>query len=576
MTNSKNTKRALCASVLSVLLCVAMLLGSTWAWFTDSVTSGNNKIVAGNLDVELEYLNKDNQWKKVEKDTELFSALEADGETDNLWEPGHTEVVYLKVSNVGSLALKYQLAVNVANETAFENALGEKDCHLSDYLVFGKVESNTEIPKYETREDAWAAAGDTLGLSDYTKEAVLYPAEAADDPSEQYIALVVYMPTTVGNEANYRGEVIPSIDLVVSLVATQTPYEADSFNDQYDKDIMICTLAEFNALTEIPAGIKNVYVNINNTSLTGYSKCTTIGNYNISDQYIWVKDGETAPEGYIATDRKNAQNNATAYRTNKDGLTVHVLGSLTAENYDNGNFSGFQTLCFQLPEKSTVILENMTLSGSFNISGSYTYMYNLPDGSIGSASEGYTNVWYGFPFVIENIKLSNCTINGQWFANGDIAKNVEINGCTFNDYNNVGDSNWSNPIWWKNAGNTNVTVNNCKITSTRPMKVGEGGIGSVTVTQNTFTMLPGEKYTNDTEDSVKNTALCFGNKISGNVIVSGNTVDGDPTALISLLKTDMTMPEGKTFTVSNNTVADNAPNFVEWKKSDEIVPDFIQ
>ena len=54
MTNSKHTKRALLASILSVVLCVAMLVGSTFAWFTDSVTSGNNKIVAGNLDVELE------------------------------------------------------------------------------------------------------------------------------------------------------------------------------------------------------------------------------------------------------------------------------------------------------------------------------------------------------------------------------------------------------------------------------------------------------------------------------------------------------------------------------------------
>ena len=55
MTNSKNTKRALLASVLSVVLCCAMLVGSTFAWFTDSVTSGKNQIVAGNLDVELEY-----------------------------------------------------------------------------------------------------------------------------------------------------------------------------------------------------------------------------------------------------------------------------------------------------------------------------------------------------------------------------------------------------------------------------------------------------------------------------------------------------------------------------------------
>lgn len=55
MTNPKQTKRALLMSLLSLLLCCAMLIGSTFAWFTDSVTSGNNKIIAGNLDIELGY-----------------------------------------------------------------------------------------------------------------------------------------------------------------------------------------------------------------------------------------------------------------------------------------------------------------------------------------------------------------------------------------------------------------------------------------------------------------------------------------------------------------------------------------
>ena len=54
MTNSKTTRRALVLSVLSLLLCCSMLVGTTFAWFTDSVTSGKNKIVAGNLDIELD------------------------------------------------------------------------------------------------------------------------------------------------------------------------------------------------------------------------------------------------------------------------------------------------------------------------------------------------------------------------------------------------------------------------------------------------------------------------------------------------------------------------------------------
>ena len=257
-----------------------------------------------------------------------------------------------------------------------------------------------------------------------------------------------------------------------------------------------------------------------------------------------------------------------------------MLGSLTTENYDSGNFSGFQTLCFQLPEKSTVILENMTLNGSFNISGSYTYMYNLPNGDIGHQQNpipaGYTNVWYGYPFVIENIKLSGCTINGQWFANGNIAKNVEISDCTFNDYNNIGSTNWANPIWWKNASGTNLTVARCHVTSTRPMKVGEGGIGSVTITDNTFTMLAGGKHTGNSADSVKNTALCFGETIKGDVVISGNAVNESATALLSLLNRNMTMPEDKSFTVSGNTLPNGVPAIVEWKDSAAITPDFVK
>lgn len=230
MNKTKSTKRALLASILSLLLCVTMLIGSTFAWFTDSVTSGNNKIVAGNLDVELEYLDADGQWQKVTDTTVLFSALEADGETENLWEPGHTEIVYLKVTNAGNLALQYNLTVTASNETEFENALGETGKKLSEFLVFGQVESDDEIEEFESREDAWEAAGSTLGLASYRASG-----ELLETGDAKYIALIVYMPTTVGNEANYRGDVVPSVDLGVTLFATQTPYERDSFGDDYDE-----------------------------------------------------------------------------------------------------------------------------------------------------------------------------------------------------------------------------------------------------------------------------------------------------------------------------------------------------
>ena len=142
MTNARSTKRALIASAISVLLCVSMLLGTTYAWFTDSVTSANNIIVSGNLDVELYWSTDASNWTPVNSTTNVF--------TDALWEPGHTEVVYLKVVNAGTLALKYQLGVNVASETGSTNVLGN-EFKLSDYIKYGVVSVDA---KYATRDDA--------------------------------------------------------------------------------------------------------------------------------------------------------------------------------------------------------------------------------------------------------------------------------------------------------------------------------------------------------------------------------------------------------------------------------------
>ena len=220
---SKNTtKRSLLASVFALVLCVAMLVGSTFAWFTDTATTGVNKIQSGKLDVKLSYLADNNEWKEVTKDTKLFK----DGA---LWEPGHTEVAYLKVENVGNLALKYQLSVNVANEVSGTNVNGDT-IKLSNYIKMGVVENRST--SFADRNAARAAVTDAGNIATYTKTGSI----AANDTNAQYVALVVYMPETVGNEANYVGDTAPSIDLGVKLAATQYTEESDSFDDQYDKD----------------------------------------------------------------------------------------------------------------------------------------------------------------------------------------------------------------------------------------------------------------------------------------------------------------------------------------------------
>ncbi len=229
MTTKKSTKRALLSSVLAMLLCVAMLIGTTFAWFTDSVTSGKNKIIAGNLDVEL-YQVDGNTETPVTADTNLFRK-------DALWEPGYVEVVNLKIANLGTLALEYALDISIADETAGTNVDGAS-FRLSDYIQFAAVDGNNT---YATRAEAIAAAN-AAGAAPISqlaagKNGVLYPAEkaTAENPALEYVTLIVYMPESVGNEANYKtGTTAPTIDMGISLLATQTPFEADSFDQKYD------------------------------------------------------------------------------------------------------------------------------------------------------------------------------------------------------------------------------------------------------------------------------------------------------------------------------------------------------
>ncbi len=245
MTKQKSTKRALLLSALALLMCVSMLIGSTFAWFTDSVTSGNNKIVSGNLDVVLEYKTDwTEDWEEVNKDTKLFKE-------GALYEPGYTEIVYLRVSNAGSLALKYNLMVHISSEKYSTNVKGDP-LKLSDYLQIGTYcqdeyssgfnYADSLMPvMFGTREAALNSIKESgSGFAKLSTADSIVKSDApllAGDQTAQVMALVLTMPETVGNEANYKSDTeAPQINLGISLVATQYTDEKDSFNNQYDKD----------------------------------------------------------------------------------------------------------------------------------------------------------------------------------------------------------------------------------------------------------------------------------------------------------------------------------------------------
>ena len=250
MTSSKPTKRALLTSALAIVLCMTMLIGTTFAWFTDTASTGVNRIVSGNLDIELEYKNKGTEaFKKADANTPVF-------DESALWEPGYVEYVVLKLSNVGSLALKYKLGINIAGETGSTNVNGDA-FKLSDYIRFAVLDGDQS----DLGRDALVAAADGKDAvlnTGYTSEET--PLKATESKT---VTLVVWMPTTVGNEANHAKEAVtPSIDLGINVVAAQYTYEKDSFNNQYDKDaqyppktVSVTTAAEFTAaLRDAKAG----------------------------------------------------------------------------------------------------------------------------------------------------------------------------------------------------------------------------------------------------------------------------------------------------------------------------------
>lgn len=225
------TKRALLTSVLALVLSLAMLAGTTFAWFTDTASTGVNRIVSGNLDVGLQYWGVDENgqktWLTAENSEDLF-------DKNALWEPGYTQIVYLKVKNDGNLALTYAMQITPVRETVGINVDGE-EFKLSDYIKFGWRTFTVDgagAPVALDREAAQTGVGEGAQLGKTLHRQVAEPMKAG---AEELVALVAWMPEDVGNEANYS-TVQPTIELSLKVLATQAAVESDSFNNTYDKD----------------------------------------------------------------------------------------------------------------------------------------------------------------------------------------------------------------------------------------------------------------------------------------------------------------------------------------------------
>ncbi len=224
MTNTKSTKRALLVSVMAMVICFTMLLGTTFAWFTDTAKSGNNVIKSGNLEVQFDYWDGDS-WESAESVKNIF-------DPDALWEPGYTDLVYVRVTNVGSLAFNYTFNMYFT-ETEGTNLAGAK-FKLSEYIHYTVDEvtvTDAQPFEAETTRPTEPSNGTKISAGNHTTNDNLEAGEAA------YFAITVWMPSLTGNEANHETNQQPTIKLYLDVLATQKASESDHFkNNQYDNN----------------------------------------------------------------------------------------------------------------------------------------------------------------------------------------------------------------------------------------------------------------------------------------------------------------------------------------------------
>lgn len=207
----KKYKRfALALSCFALIVWLFLGAGTSLAWFTDTDEELNNIFHFAEFDLDVSYRRPgDPNWKPLEAATEVF-------DKEALYEPGYTQVIYLRVDNLGNVPFDFSTAVSVTDYTVATNIFGNR-FHLQDYLRFGLTVADTEAAMEETvstREKADEIANDKL--SNYATQAAPLAAN-----STKYIALVVRMPKEVNNHANYRGDKIPRVELGIIVRATQ-------------------------------------------------------------------------------------------------------------------------------------------------------------------------------------------------------------------------------------------------------------------------------------------------------------------------------------------------------------------
>ena len=380
----KSKKSALLLSFTSLLLCFAMLAGSTFAWFTDTATTGVNKIVAGNLDIELQMKDDNGKWVNAEGKTLPFlveDEIPAEG-TQILWEPGCTYYVpEVRVLNKGNLAVKFEYVNELLGVTG----------KLAEVL-----EPVFKVPVDENDEEI------------NIEPAVLKPGEASPAWSFGY-----HMSEKAGNE--YQNE--SATGMCLTVVATQATYEKDSISDQYDKDAAYPEVDAANLATTLPTLADNAVITVNGTvseALT-ISKPVTIHNLTATAPVTIASSGVTLNAAKI--EYKAAKTPALVVNS---GVTdVAITNSvITAETGNGGSHTAVS-----LPVSGKVVFTGNTVTNDYN---GIEFGLNVPtgDGTL-IANNNFINIGNNAISIYQVEDGATVTVKNNTFT-GDVGKFIPV------------------------------------------------------------------------------------------------------------------------------------------------------
>ncbi len=382
MTTRKTTKKALLGSLLALVLCFSMLVGTTFAWFTDNEVLSGNKIQAGTLDL-------------VIGDNQVFKS-------DALWEPGYSEPINITLTNAGSLTLKYELV--------FENlTYGESEIQEEIDTEFVPIDSNiTEVLDVYLGENAedikeenyMGTLAELFNTRTVLGKGVLAPKRADSITTN----LIVKMREEAGNE--YQGD---WCKFDIYAVATQMTAEKDGFeNDQYDKDATYPAAAyELEDVLSTKGGLVSVLDDIALTTDATYINQPTTLTVDKKGAITSARGNTSGAEVYSTlTVKENTTINGEGAIENTAGYAITLKGEGKTLTIDDGNFYGATTAI-------------NVVQGKLVINGGY---FEVKDDT------------YGFKYLINCIDAN--------LANG--TAEVEIKGGTFKGWN-PGASNGENP-----------------------------------------------------------------------------------------------------------------------------------